>query len=130
MLAEYYPLLKSVHVAAVVVSVLLLVARSLLGLTPSAVPLPRALRIAPHVVDTALLASAVALTLILHQYPFVDGWLTAKVLALCLYIVIGSVAVKRGRTPRIRLPALLLALLVVGYIAATALHHDPRPWGW
>lgn len=130
MLAQHYVALKALHVASVVVSIGLFLLRAGLSLAGSARLQARFLRIAPHVVDTVLLASAVLLTLILHQYPFVNGWLTAKLLALVAYVALGSVAIKRGRTPAIRAVALVAALLVVGYILGTALHHDADPRHW
>ena len=130
MLAEHYLLVRAVHVAAVSVSIPLLVVRALIGIRSAPERVPRLLRILPHVIDTVLLASAVALTVILRQYPFVSPWVTAKVAALVVYVGIGTVAVKRGRTPAIRAAALVAALLVAGYIVGTALGHDPAPWRW
>ena len=130
MLAEHYVLVRAVHVAAVAVSVPLLVVRALIGIRSGPDNVPRLLRILPHVVDTVLLASAVVLAVILRQYPFVAPWVTAKVLALVAYVGIGTVAVKRGRTPAIRGAALVGAMLVAGYIVGTALNHDPAPWRW
>ena len=130
MLARYYVALKTLHVAAVATSLILFVIRAALRLAGSARLQTRFFRIAPHLVDTVLLASALLLTLILQQYPFVDSWLTAKLLALLVYIVLGSIAIRRGRTPAIRAVALLAALLTVGYILGTALHHDPDPLRW
>ncbi len=130
MLAEHYPLLKAVHVAAVAVSVVLLVMRALIGLRLGPAAVPRPLRILPHVVDTVLFGSAACLSIALHQYPFVDGWLTAKFLALCAYVVVGTFAIRRGRTPTIRALALGGALVIAGYIIGTALHHDSAPWRW
>src|SRR5690348_8086625 len=46
----------------------------------------RLVRVAPPAVDTLLLASAIWLTFLVHQYPFVQGWLTAKVIGLVVYI--------------------------------------------
>lgn len=129
-LAQYYFPLRALHVAAVAVSVGLFVFRAGLRLADAALLRTRFLRIAPHVVDSVLLASAVLLTLILHQYPFVDGWLTAKVLGLVAYVVLGSIAIRRGRSPAIRAAALATSLLVVGYIVGTALHHDADPRHW
>lgn len=130
MLARYYFALKTLHVASVAVSVGLFLVRAALSLAGSAWLRYRFFRILPHVVDTILLASAVLLTLILHQYPFVNGWLTAKLLALVAYVVLGSIALRRGRTAAIRGVALAGALLAVGYILGTALHHDPNPLHW
>jgi uncharacterized membrane protein SirB2 len=130
MLARYYAELKALHVAAVVTSIGLFVFRAGLRSADSAWLRARFLRIAPHLVDSVLLASALLLTLILQQYPFVNGWLTAKLLALVAYVVLGSIAIRRGRSPTIRAVALVGALVTVGYILGTALHHDPDPRHW
>lgn len=130
MLARYYFELKTLHVAAVATSIMLFVLRAGLRLAGSERLQHPVLRIAPHAVDTVLLASAVLLTLIIRQFPFVDAWLTAKLLALVAYVVLGSVAIRRGRTPAVRGVALVGALLAVSYILGTALHHDPDPRRW
>jgi uncharacterized membrane protein SirB2 len=83
------------------------------------------LRYAPHLVDTVLLISALMLTTIIRQYPFVQGWLTLKVLLLVAYIVLGSIALKRGRTRRIRVAAFIAALASVLYLFSVARAHDP-----
>jgi len=57
--------------------------------------------------------------------PLAHPWLAAKLLAIVVYIVIGSIALKRGRTHRERVAALVLSLLVLVYIFAVALRHDP-----
>jgi uncharacterized membrane protein SirB2 len=129
-LAEHYLLVRAVHVAAVSISVPLLVVRAVIGIRASPERVPRLLRILPHIVDTVLLASAVLLSVILQQYPLLAAWVTAKVLALIVYVGVGTVAVKRGRTPRARAVALVLAVAVAGYMIGTALHHDPAPWRW
>lgn len=81
----------------------------------------RWLRIAPHLNDTVLLGAAITLALMSAQYPFVQGWLTAKVLALCAYVALGSVALARDVPPTRRRIAFATALLTVGYIVAVAL---------
>jgi uncharacterized membrane protein SirB2 len=62
------------------------------------------------------------------QYPFVDGWLTAKLLALLAYIVLGTIALKRGKTRPARITAFFLALAVFAYLVAVALSHQVLPW--
>ena len=124
-----YLVIKYVHVGAVVVSFGLFFLR---GLWMMAAPEKLALRwvrVVPHVIDTVLLVSAIALAAVTTQYPFVQPWLTAKVLALLVYIVLGTVAIRRGRTRRVRIVAWILALLVFGYIVAVARMRDPLPWG-
>jgi uncharacterized membrane protein SirB2 len=95
--------------------------RSIRGLDPAR----GWLRVTPHVVDTLLLAAGIALAIIIHQYPFVDAWLTAKLLALIAYIVAGHIAVRRARSVRDKLTAWLTGLALVLYIFAVAFTKDP-----
>jgi uncharacterized membrane protein SirB2 len=129
-MAAYYFLIKSVHVWSVVLSISLFVLRGGLMLAGSRALHWPVLRYTPHVVDTVLLTSALMLTGIIHQYPFANGWLTAKVIGLVLYVVLGSLALRRGSTPRVRRLALVGALASVAYIVQTALHHDWNPLNW
>jgi len=85
----------------------------------------RWVRIVPHCIDTLLLASALGLALMSHQFPFVADWLTAKLLALLVYILCGTMALKRGRSKRQRGVFFVLALLVLAYIIAVALTRNP-----
>lgn len=85
-------------------------------------------RVVPHVVDTVLLASAVALAVMSRQYPLVNGWLTAKVAGLLIYIGLGTVALRRGKTRRARIVAWVAAQAVFFYIVAVALTRQPLPW--
>lgn len=123
---QWYPWIKLVHVAAVSVTLGLFVLRGGLMLADSPWRHGRVLRVLPHVVDTVLLISAIALAVMIRQYPFVDPWLTAKVCALLVYIALGTIALKRGPTKTIRLVALLAAVLVFAYIVSVAINHDPR----
>ena len=50
-----------------------------------------------------------------------------KLLALLLYIVLGMVALKRGRTRTVRILAWLAALGVFVYIVAVAVSRNPLP---
>ena len=121
-----YLLAKDVHVACVILSLGGFVARGLLMLAGSPLLGTRVVRIAPHVVDTLLLASAIGLAWMLRQYPFVHGWLTAKVLGLVAYIVLGAIALRRGTTKGIRAAAFVAASATAFYIVSVALTHDPR----
>jgi uncharacterized membrane protein SirB2 len=124
---ELYPLLKNVHVTCVVLTAGGFLLRGVWMLRGSPLlrhPLTRAL---PHVNDTLLLAAGIVLMLLLHQYPFADDWLTAKLLALLGYIALGTIALKRGRTRAIRLGAFGGALLTLGYLVGVALTRHPWP---
>jgi uncharacterized membrane protein SirB2 len=120
-----YLLLKQVHVACAVLSIVGFALRGALMMRDSVLLQARLTCVAPHVVDTLLLASAVALSWLSGQYPFAQGWLTAKLLALVLYIVLGTIALKRGRTKRARRVAFWLALITALYIVSVALTRDP-----
>jgi uncharacterized membrane protein SirB2 len=120
-------LLKTVHVSSAALSFAGFIVRGVWMWRGSARLTARLTRILPHVVDTLLLASAIALALRLHQYPLVHAWLTAKVAALLAYIVLGALALKYGRTPRVRMLAFVLALAVFLYIVAVAVTRNPWP---
>ena len=120
-----YLALKWVHIACAILSISGFALRGTLMLLDSPLLAARFVRIAPHVVDTMLLASALWLAALIGQYPFAQGWLTAKVLALIAYIVLGTVALKRARSKAVRAAAFALALGTAAYIVSVALTRDP-----
>ena len=124
-MTEYYLPLRMIHIGCAILTIALFVLRG--GLMLAGAPLLRSLplRILPHVVDTVLLASAVLLTIIVHQYPFVQAWLTTKVVLLVVYIVLGSIALKRGRTRPVRVVAFVAALATVLFLVSVARTRDP-----
>ncbi len=123
-----YASLKIVHVSCVAASYALFVVRGIWMMRESSHLQQRWVKIVPHLVDTLLLASAVALAVMSHQYPLANGWLTAKVAGLLIYIGLGTVALKRGKTRRVRVTAWLAAQAVFFYIVAVALTRQPLPW--
>lgn len=120
-----YLSLKYLHMGLAGLSGCFFLVRGAWMLAGSPVLQNRWVRTLPHVVDTALLVSAVVLATWSSQYPFVQAWLTAKVLALGVYVVLGMVALRRGRTRLIRGVAYFSALLVLSYIADVAMSKDP-----
>jgi uncharacterized membrane protein SirB2 len=128
MLAAHYLQVLHLHVGSVILSGSLFAVRALLRIAGSPLANQRVLRILSYVIDTTLLAAAVALTLILHQYPFVNGWLTTKVLLLIVYIALGTLALKRARSTAGRMLATLSALFVFAYIIGVAVQHRPAGW--
>mgnify|MGYP003499976289 FL=1 len=118
-------ILKAVHVGSALLSITGFMLRGVWMLQGSPLLKARATRILPHVVDTLLLGSAIALALRIAQYPFVHSWLTAKVLALLAYIVLGSIALKYGRSRQVRALSYGLALGVFLYIVAVAIARSP-----
>ena len=120
-----YLLLRQVHITCAILSIAGFAARGVLMLRDSPLLQSRLARIAPHVVDTVLLGSAVALAWQSGQYPLAQSWLTAKVLALLAYIALGTIALKRGSTRTIRAIAFALALATALYIVSVALLRNP-----
>lgn len=117
----FYPQVKWVHVAMVIASGSLFALRGAGMLMGSTIGMAAPVRYLSYAIDTTLLTAALMLATMLHQYPFVHGWLTAKVLLLVIYIVLGSFALKRGATIRTRGLFFVAALIVYGMIAAVAL---------
>jgi uncharacterized membrane protein SirB2 len=120
-----YAALKSVHVASAAGSAMLFVVRGVWMMRAPARLKTRWVRIVPHVVDTVLLASAIALAVSIASYPGTHAWLTAKVAGLLAYIALGSVALKRGRTRSIRITAFVAALITFAYIVSVAITKSP-----
>ncbi len=122
-----YVFLKAAHLTCVVVSYFGFFVRGIWMIRGSPLLQGRWVRVVPHVIDTLLLASAIALALLLRQYPLAQPWLTAKVVGLALYIVLGVYALRRGRTRGIRISAWIAAQAVFFYIVAVALTRSVLP---
>ena len=124
---EFYPQIKLVHICAVIASGGLFGLRGLLRLVRSRITNHPALRYLSYAIDTTLLTAALMLLTILHQYPFVQAWLTVKVLLLVVYIVLGTFALKCGRTRAMQASCYFAALAVYLFIVSVAIAHNP--WG-
>ncbi|TAN84195.1 MAG: regulator SirB [Gallionella sp.] len=121
-------LLKAIHVTCAASSFVLFFLRGIWSLNGSPIMRQRWVKLVPHIVDTLLLASAIALAFTIRQYPFVDAWLTAKVAGLLLYIGLGLIALRYGRSKTVRLSAWLAAQAVFVYIVLVAGSHNPIPF--
>jgi uncharacterized membrane protein SirB2 len=122
------PTILAVHVGCVLASAGLFALRGGAALAGAGWTMARPLRLGSYAVDTVLLGAGVALAVMTRQYPFVQPWLTTKLLLLVLYIVLGSFALKRGRTRTVRAGCFAAALLVLALIAGIAIAHDPPGW--
>jgi uncharacterized membrane protein SirB2 len=123
-----YSLLKQLHLTTIAVSLALFILRGIWMMADSPRLQARWVRIVPHLNDTLLLASGIALAFTLGLSPLDHSWLAAKLIALIGYIVLGTVALKRGGTRGKRITAWLAALLVFGYMVSVAVAHDPFPF--
>jgi uncharacterized membrane protein SirB2 len=123
-----YATLKLVHQGAVALSIAGFAARGVAALLESRWVRARVARTLPHVIDTVLLASAIALAWRLRLNPIDTPWLAAKIVGLLLYIALGMVALRPALPRAIRAAAFVAALLCFAQIAAMA--HAKSVAGW
>lgn len=124
-MALAYDELKAAHVASAAASLALFVLRGAWMIGAPHRLKRRWVRVVPHVIDTVLLVSAIALAVMIGNYPGTHGWLTAKVAGLFAYIVLGSIALKLGRTRGVRIAAFAAALAMFAYIVSVAITKSP-----
>ncbi|RKZ35571.1 MAG: regulator SirB [Gammaproteobacteria bacterium] len=123
-----YPIIKNIHVSSVVLTFLFFFQRGIWMLQDNSVLQQRWVKILPIFIDTTLLLSGITLIIILHQYPGSQAWLSAKLIALLIYIIIGSIALKRGKTKTIQATAFLLAIATFFYLVSVALTQSAIPF--
>ena len=127
---EYYAQVKAVHVFAVLCSGSLFALRGLLlqigaGAAPGRLAMAAPVRYLSYAVDTVLLTAALMLATMLPAAMFANGWLLAKLLLLPVYVLLGTFALRRARSPGARRACFAGALLVFGCMLAIARSHDP-----
>lgn len=123
--AAMYSLVKHIHVATMVISLGGFFLRGFLLMRASPLMKTRWVRVLPHVNDTVLLLAALSLSIMSGQYPFVDDWVTAKVLGVIAYIILGSLALREGSSARTRVVSWVSAMAVFGWIVSVALTRHP-----
>ncbi|MDH5473203.1 MAG: SirB2 family protein [Gammaproteobacteria bacterium] len=122
---DLYQSIKLIHLASVVLSISGFILRGYWMMIESPLLQAKPVKILPHIIDTCLLASALVMVYMSAQYPFVQSWLTIKVFALVAYIILGTIALKRGKTRQVRIIAWVLSVLVFAYIVVVALSRAP-----
>ena len=120
-----YAAIKMLHVSSVIISYLLFSLRSIWMMQDSTRLKRGWVKITPHVVDTVLLTSAVALAVRIQQDPIHDSWLSAKVVGLLMYITLGMMALRFGKTRKAKISACVAAQLVFIYIVLVAVTKNP-----
>ncbi len=120
-----YPIVKQIHVWLVLISITLFQFRYWY-FKFRAQPVGQVVRILPHAVDTLLLITGVSLAVLALLNPLVATWLGFKLIALLVYIMAGTLAMKKsGSTQWV---SYLLATLAVLYMLWTAIHKTAWPW--
>ena len=120
-----FALIKMIHISSVILSYLLFTLRGIWMMQGAAYLQQRWVKILPHVVDSVLLISAIALTIAMQQGPLSDPWLAAKVIGLLCYIGLGMVAMRFGKTRRTKIFAWVAAESMFFYIVLVALTKSP-----
>ena len=117
-------MIKLIHMSTALISISLFLIRGFWVFQESPVIRKKWVKILPHVNDTVLLITAILLAVGLQQYPFIDSWLTAKFIALLVYIVFGMFALKRAKELKNKLIFFILALVTFSYIVGVALNRS------
>jgi len=123
-----YYWIRQLHIATVVFNICFFSLRFYWMLCHPALVQKRWVRRLSQFNDTMLLTAGIAMAVMSRQYPFDAPWLTAKLLVLILYILLGTMALRLGRSRRERIVYGLLALLSAGYIVSVALSRTPASW--
>ncbi len=122
-----YALLKLIHAGTVYITFGLFVVRGIWMLLDSPRLQDRWVRVVPHLNDTLLLVAAVAMLVVGGLNPLEQPWLLTKIFALLLYIYLGTMALKRGKTKGQRTLYLVAALATIGYLIAVAVTKQVIP---
>ena len=120
--------LKTIHVVCVLLSFAGFFIRGIWMLMDSGLLHNRWIKTAPHIIDTLLLVSAIILAVQMQLSPFQQPWLMAKIIALLVYIGVGMVALRFGRSKRTRLIAWLLGIATILYIVSVATSKSVFGW--
>jgi len=122
-----FNIVKSVHMITITVTIIGFILRGIWMIKESPLLKAKLVKILPHANDTILLISAIWAGALIGQYPFVNGWLTAKILGAIAYIILGAVALTYGRTRQIRIYAFIGALICFAYVILVAAKRNPLP---
>lgn len=125
----FYAQIKAIHVAAVLLSGALFLARGLLVLGgQSRIGMSAPVRYASYGIDTLLLTAALMLVSILPSATFANHWLSLKLALLVAYVVLGTLALRRAATPPGRWICFVVALAVYATMIGIARAHHPLGW--
>jgi len=122
-----YLAIKHLHVTAATLSIIFFMIRAYWSVTSSALLQRRVVKIVPHIIDTILLVCGITLSIMLGPAGN-QPWVLTKIVLLLVYIGVGTVAIKRGKTAKTRGIAALIAIAIFAYIVGVALNRNPASW--
>lgn len=123
-----YVFIRIIHSSCAVLSLLGFAWRGLQKVIKGQVPEHFVVKVLPHIVDTVLLLSAIVLVVMSGQYPFVSPWVSAKVLALLIYISLGILLMRWRGASSARPVIYALTLLCGLYMITVAITKNPMPF--
>ena len=124
----FYSIVKTIHISCVILSISGFILRGVWLIRGSSLLYHPLTKRSPHIIDTLLLVSALLMVYLSAQYPIENDWLTAKLLALIVYVLLGMLALRWGKTQQVRIVAWLSAVMVFIYIVLVALTRNPIPF--
>ena len=122
---EFYPQIKHAHIGLALLSGGVFALRGALLLAGLRWPDAAPVRYLSYTIDTALLTAAMMLLTILPGALYANGWLAVKIALLVVYVVLGTFALRRGRTRRARVICYVAALLAFAQVYGIARTHHP-----
>jgi uncharacterized membrane protein SirB2 len=118
-------MLKTIHITTVLISILLFLSRGfwiyLLKKQLSA----KWIRVLPHVNDSVLLGTGIALAIQTQQYPLQQDWLTVKIVCLLIYILLGMLAMKWYQATSTGMASWLTAIIIYLFMISVAVTRQP-----
>ena len=123
-----YTTLKTLHIVCAVLSISGYLLRGIWMLRESPLLHHRVTRILPHTVDAIFLGSGIWLAILLRYSPHQHAWFAAKLLGILAYILLGMIALRRGRTQRLRAVAWFASLACFVYVVGAALTKSALSW--
>jgi len=121
----FYAQIKLAHVALVLLSGLVFTFRGALVLAGKRWAMAAPVRYFSYGVDTLLLTAGILLLVMLRMNPVTTTWMAVKLSLLVLYILVGTFALKRGRSQRTRAICYVVALGIFVLIYSVARSHSP-----
>lgn len=120
-----YELVKGAHMGLALLSISGFVFRGTLALKDNEMRHQKWLKIVPHIVDSGLLIAAISLVWQLSINPLDSAWLMTKIVALIVYILLGTQVIKQRGSPRRQKTCFVLALLTFAYMVTVAMSKSP-----
>ncbi len=128
LLLEFYPQIRWTHIGLVMLSGSVFTARGLATIAGARWSGTLAARRASYLIDTGLFGAALLLLYVLRLNPFTVPWLAAKLSLLVLYVVLGTMALRRARSTGARAAWFVAALGCYAMMFSIARQHDPFGW--